>query len=107
MVKHLPRSRVVVNTILNGFIHNTNLVCVKMFLYVAVPPLLHLVLLEEGVILLRNWMVCVVHGLSDILKFYPRYYVIESDGGTFWGCNGILQKEVFYRVANIAYHDDT
>ena len=45
--------------------------------------------------------------MGDILKEPPRYDVVETDGGNFWGCNEILQKEVPDRVANVARHDNT
>ena len=75
--------------------------------HVNVPPLLHLPLFKEWVIILRNWTICVGHALSDIIKAPPIYDEIEVDGGTFLGCNGILKKIVPDRVANLARHDDT
>ena len=75
--------------------------------HVIVLPLLHLPLLEKGVIELRNGRICVRHNLSDILKAPPRDDVVEADGGTFMGVNGILQKEVPAIVANITIHNQT
>ena len=49
-------------------------------------------MLEEGVIILQNFTICVVHGMSDILKVPLRYYEIEADVVNFLGYNGILQK---------------
>ena len=43
---NLPRSRVAVNPLLNGFIQNTNPLWVKIFRRFSVPPLLHMQLLE-------------------------------------------------------------
>ena len=62
--------------------------------HVIVPPLLHLPLLEKGIIELRNGKICVRHNLSDILKAPPRDNVVEADGGAFLGGDEILQKEV-------------
>ena len=90
--KHPPTACVRVNILLNVFVQNTNPRWVKNFRHVAVPPLLHMPLLEKGVIILRNWTICVGHGMSDLLKAPPRYDVIEADGGAFLGCNEILQK---------------
>ena len=74
---------------------------------VLVPPLLHLPLLEKGIIELRNGKICVRHKLSDLLKAPPRDDVVEADGGAFLGGNGILQKEAPDRVANITSHNQT
>ena len=79
--KHPPRARVAVNTLLNGFIQNTNPRWVKNVCHVAVPTILYLTLLEEGVITLWNWTICVGHGRSNLLKAPLRYDVIEVDGG--------------------------
>ena len=63
-------------------------------------------LLEEGVGILWNHEICVVYGLSDLLKAPLIYDVIESYEGAFWGYNGILQKEFPDRVANVTLHDE-
>ena len=64
-------------------------------------------MLEKGIIELRNGKNCVRHNLSDITEAPPRDDVVEADGGAFLGGNGILQKEVPYRVANITSHNKT
>ena len=66
--KHTPRSLVAVNTLLNGFVYNTDPQWVNLCCHVSVPPLLHIPLLEEWVIILRNWTIFVGHGLGDLLK---------------------------------------
>ena len=33
--------------------------------------------------------------------------MVEADGGTFLGVNGVVQKELPYRVANITSHNQT
>ena len=66
-----------------------------------------MLLCKEGVIILCNCKIYVTHSMRDLSKEPPRYDVIGADGGAFWGCNGILQKEVPDRVANVARHDET
>ena len=41
---------------------------------------------------LSNGKICVRHNLGDLLKAPPRDYVVEVDGGTFLGGDGILKK---------------
>ena len=55
----------------------------------------------------RNGKICVRYNLSDLLKAPPRNDVVESDGDAFLGGNGVLQKEVPNRVANITIHNQT
>ena len=56
---------------------------------------------------LSNGNICVIHNLRDIFKASPRDNVVEVDGCEFLGCNGILQKQVPERVANITSHIQT
>ena len=71
------------------------------------PPLLHLPLLETGIIELSNGNICVRHNLIDIIKEPPIDDVVEADGGAFMGGNGIIKKEVPDRVTNITIHNQT
>ena len=75
--------------------------------HVLVLPLLHLILLEKRITEIRNGKICVRNNLSDLLKAPPIDDVVEADGGTFLGGNGILQKEVPSRVSNIKSHNQT
>ena len=40
----------------------------KKICHVSVPPLPHIRILEEGVIILQNWTICLGEDLSDILN---------------------------------------
>ena len=60
--------------------------------HVLVTHLLHLPMLEKGIIELRNGKICVRHNLGDILKVPPRYDGVEADGGAFLRGNGLLKK---------------
>ena len=73
--------------------------------HVIVPLLLHLPLLEKGIIEIKNGKICVRYNLSDLIKAPPRDDVVEADGGAFLGGNGILKKEVSDRVANTTSHN--
>ena len=75
--------------------------------HILVPHLLHMPLLEKGIIEPRNGKIFVRHNLSDLLKATTRYDVVDTDGGAFMGGNGILQKEVPCRVANITSHNQS
>ena len=63
-----------------------------MCFHVLFPSLLHLPLLEKGIIELRNGKICVGHNMIDLLNAPHRDDVVESGGGAFLGGNGILQK---------------
>ena len=90
--KHPPIKIVGVNTLLYSIINNTDPLLVKICHYVLVTPLLHLPMLEKGIIELRNGNICVRQKLSDLLKVPLRDDVVEADGGAFLGGNGVLQK---------------
>ena len=53
--------------------------------HVLVTPLMHLPLLEKGIIELRNGNICVIHNLSDLLKSLPRDGVVDANEGAFFG----------------------
>ena len=63
-------------------------------------------LLEEGFIILRNW-IFFKHGLSDIIEETTRYDTIKADEGNFFVCNGILLNKLPEKVANVAQYDET
>lgn len=65
----------------------------KFCLRVVVPPLFHLPMLEEGVIVHRNWAICVGHGLSDIIQAPTGDYMVEVDGGDFFGVIRSFKKK--------------
>ena len=64
-------------------------------------------MLEKGIIELSNLRIGVRPNLSDIIKTPPRDDVVKADGGAFIGGNGILQKDVPDKVANITSHNQT
>ena len=74
----------------------------KMLLPCCCYTLLHMPLLEEGDVIIRNWKIFVGYGLSDILKVPTRYDVIEAYEVEFLGCNGIIRKYFPGIVANVA-----
>ena len=59
------------------------------------------------IIEIRNGKICARHNLSDIIKAPPIDELVGAGGGTFLGGDGILQKEVPYRVSNITSHNQT
>ena len=61
--------------------------------HVLVPPLLHIPLLEKGIIELSNGKIFVRRNLSDLLKVTPRDDVVEADGGAFLGVMGYFKKK--------------
>ena len=79
--KHPPWSHVVVKPLLDELVNNTDPQWLKLYHHVVFPTLLHLLMLEEGVVLLLNWEIVVGHGQGDILQVPIRYDVNEADGG--------------------------
>ena len=103
--KYLLRASVAVNKLLRLLINNTGTRLVKMCHHVLIPPILHMPLLEKGIIELRNGNICVIHNLSDLLMAPPRDDLVEADRGAFLGVYGVFKKEAPDRVANITSHN--
>ena len=95
--KHPPRASLAVYPLLDWFIKNSDPWWIKLWFHVLVPLLLYLPLLKEGIIELKNSNIFVKHNMVDLLNALPRDDVVEADGVSFLGGDGVLLRKHFLK----------